>query len=377
MSSPLRILQVVPSLNHSAGVARFVYNMQVNSDSARVHYDFLHHAMINGKPLVRSTFDKEMQEKGSSVYSVNYASNNFQLFLKQVDEFFDRHGNEYDIVHCHMPNSAFRVLADAKRAGVQNRILHSHLNNSSDNFLHRVRNYPLNAIGKRYATGRLACSEDAGKFLFGKQPFQVIRNGIEIEQFEYDEEARKLLRADLNIKETDPVIGCVGRIVKQKNYLFAIAVFIPFLMDHPNAKLVFVGDGTDRSELEKVIKAKKLQKSVMLLGVRDDINKLYSVMDVFFMPSLYEGLPVSAVEAQAAGLPCVYSTDVPRETNITETGVFVDRVDELSRWTRALEESAERGRQQQGSKLLADRGYSARENAKLLMDYYERIVENN
>lgn len=374
MSKPIRVLQVVPSLNRAAGVARFAYNMDLYHDEDRVHFDYLHHSSIDGQLMHDKTYDKELQEKGSRVYLVNYASRGLSRFIEEVNTFFEEHGSEYDIVHCQMPNSAFCVLRDAKHAGVKHRILHSHLNNSSDQFFHRLRNAPLNAIGKMYATDRLACSEDAGKFLFGSKPFTVIRNGIPIEQFAYDTGINSGLRAEYGIPTDAPVIGCVGRMVKQKNYPFAVKVFAQFLRKRPDAKLVFIGDGTDRAELEQAIHNEGVTSSVLLLGVREDINRLYSMLDVFFMPSLYEGLPVSCVEAQASGLPCVYSTDVPHESDITQTGLFVDRTADISQWVTALEQAMNGGRLTSNPEVLSARGYSASANAEQLMRYYEQLM---
>ena len=374
MSERIRVLQVVPSLNRAAGVARFVYNMDLYHDEGRVHFDYLHHSSVDGVLMHDKTYDEELQGKGSHVYLVNYASRGLSRFVREVDAFFEQHGAEYDIVHCQMPNSAFCVLRDAKHAGVKHRILHSHLNNSSDQFLHRLRNAPLNAIGKMYATDRLACSEDAGKFLFGSKPFTVIRNGIPIEQFAYDTGINSGLRAEYGIPTDAPVIGCVGRMVKQKNYPFAVKVFAQFLRKRPDAKLVFIGDGTDRAELEQAIHDEGVTSSVLLLGVREDINRLYSMLDVFFMPSLYEGLPVSCVEAQASGLPCVYSTDVPHESDITQTGLFVDRTADISQWVTALEQAMNGGRLTSNPEVLSARGYSASANAEQLMRYYEQLM---
>lgn len=228
MNAPIRVLHVVPALSRVGGVERFVYNMALYHDENRVHYDFLHYGVINDKSMYPQTYDAQLQKMGSKVYTVNYAGAVFFRFVSEVGSFFERHGDNYDIVHCHMPNSAFCVLRDARHVGIKHRILHSHLNNSSDQFLHRLRNTPLNAIGKRYATDRLACSEDAGKFLFGSKPFTVIRNGIPIEQFEYNPNTNHDLRAGFDIPMDAPVIGCVGQMVKQKNYPFAVKVFAQF-----------------------------------------------------------------------------------------------------------------------------------------------------
>lgn len=374
-NNPIRILQVVPSLNRSAGVARVVYNWNRFHDENRVHFDFLHHSSRNGVLLHNKRYDEELKAVGSEVFTVNYAADDLKRFIREVHEVFEKVGANYDIVHCHMPNSAFCVLREAELVGIEHRVLHSHLNNSSDKFLHRLRNAPLNAIGKHYATDYIACSDDAGRFLFGSRPFTVINNGIPLEQFAYDSESRKLLRSELGIKETDPVVGCVGRLVKQKNFPFAVRVFAKFHEAFPDAKMLILGDGDDREELEGIISSEHLSNVVILAGVREDINKLYSVMDVFFMPSLYEGLPVSAVEAQAAGLPCVYSDNVPRETDITGTGSFLSLDADIDKWTKTLENVFNRGRLTDNPVLLEQRGYSAKANAELLMQHYERLME--
>lgn len=374
-NNPIRILQVVPSLNRSAGVARVVYNWNRFHDENRVHFDFLHHSSRNGVLLHNKRYDEELKAVGSEVFTVNYAADDLKRFIREVHEVFEKVGADYDIVHCHMPNSAFCVLREAELVGIEHRVLHSHLNNSSDKFLHQLRNAPLNAIGKHYATDYIACSDDAGRFLFGSRPFTVINNGIPLEQFAYDSESRKLLRSELGIKETDPVVGCVGRLVKQKNFPFAVRVFAKFHEAFPDAKMLILGDGDDREELEGIISSEHLSNVVILAGVREDINKLYSVMDVFFMPSLYEGLPVSAVEAQAAGLPCVYSDNVPRETDITGTGTFLSLDADIDKWTKTLENAFNRGRLTDNPVLLEQRGYSAKANAELLMQHYERLME--
>ena len=373
-NAPIRVLQVVPSLNRSAGVARVVYNWNRFHNESRVHFDFLHHSSRNGILMHNERYDEELEATGSKVYTVNYAADDLRRFMREVHEVFEKVGSSYDIVHCHMPNSAFCVLREAELAGIKHRVLHSHLNNSSDKFLHRLRNVPLNAIGKHYATDRIACSEDAGHFLFGSQPFTVINNGIPLEQFAYSLESRERLRAELGIGHIDPVIGCVGRFVKQKNFPFAIRVFAKFHEAFPDGKMLILGDGDNRDELKKTIMTEHLSDAVILAGVREDINKLYSVMDVFFMPSLYEGLPVSAVEAQAAGLPCVYSDKVPKETDITGTGAFVSLDNGVEQCVNVLTAALNGGRLMKNPILLERQGYSAKTNAELLMQHYEQLI---
>lgn len=374
MNRPIRVLHVVPSLARTGGVEKFVYTMARNHDEGRVHYDFLHHDTHDGKLLNELTYEPELKAMGAKIFYAEKANLNLKKFIADIDSFFEQHGHDYDVVHCHMPNAAFRVLRDAKRCGVPIRVLHSHLNNSSDVFWHRVRNAPLIALGKHYLTDRLACGEDAGRYLFGSQPFQIIRNGIDLEEYRYRKDLSLKLRESLGIPEDALVIGNVGRICAQKNHMFAVDVLEEVLRKRADAKLVIVGDGPDRHELEDCISAKGLNESVILLGVRDDVNMLYSMFDLLLMPSLYEGLPFTGVEAQAAGLPCVYSTGVPRETDITGTGRFLELSDGSERWAQAVVEATCVGRLNDNPRLLEERGYSAEANAELLMRHYERLM---
>lgn len=370
---PIRVLQVVPSLALDSGVTSFIRSMFDHRDPKRVHYDFLHHDVEDGVPRHENCLDKRFRDEGARIFTLPFARSDMRGFVEGSRIFFDDHAGEFDVVHCHMPNLAFVLLRDARRSGVACRIIHSHFTSSSDRPLRRLRNAPLLALGKRYGTGRLACSKAAGDYLFGKGGYEVIRNGIEVARFEFDHTWRHGLREELGVGDR-PVIGCVGRLSPQKNYRQAIDVFAEFRKRSPEAVLVIVGEGegNEASELRRLSDEKGVGESVCLLGVRTDVNRLYSAVDVFFMPSLYEGLPIAAVEAQASGLPCVFSSDVSREVDIIGSSDFVDRGDAASTWADALERAVVRGRTANASELLAKRGYSAADNAARLMDYYER-----
>lgn len=373
-SSPIHVLQVVPSLSRSAGVSQFVHNMSLGIDEHRVVFDYLHHATLNGKPLRDCTYDQELIAHGSRVYTVSYASAGLGQFIKEVEEFFVKYGREYDIVHCHMPNSAFCVLKEAKHAGIEHRVLHSHLNSSSDNALHRVRNAPLIAWGKRYATDGVACSDEAGRYLFGSKPFTVMKNGIVLSNYAYDDRSNASLRAELRIGNSDPVIGSVGRFVKQKNFEFGVKVFAELKRSIPNAKWVILGSGDGMDRVRAIAEELGVSESVVMPGVRVDVARFYSLFDVFFMPSLYEGLPVSAVEAQASGLRCVFSTGVPEESDITGESRFVGLNEPYAEWASALADAMLVGRDSGAAEKLASAGYSAEANAKKLMKFYEGLV---
>lgn len=370
----IRVLQVVPSLNRGSGVSRFVYNMTMACDEGRVHYDFLHAGIRDGVQIHANRYDEELEGFGHTIYKVTSAGYDLKRFINEVKDVFALHGVDYDIVHCHVPNAAFCVLKEAAHSGVEHRVMHSHLNTSSDKFFHRLRNAPLIALGKRYVTDRMACSQEAGDYLFGRHPFAVMNNGIPLTQFAYDPLTDRALREEFGIPIGVPVVGCVGRFAKQKNFEFAVRAFAELRRTRPDAFMVIVGTGDGIDSVKAVVDQEAVSKWVVMPGMRLDVERFYSMFDVFFMPSLYEGLPVSAVEAQASGLPCVYSTGVPAESDIVGEGVFLSLDASLADWVRALLEAVEGGRIADPGARLAAAGYSAETNAEKLMGFYEEIT---
>ena len=370
----INVLQILPSLTLDSGVNSFVMNMNRYIDPEAFHFDFFHHALEDGE-LPPNSIDDSVRASGSEVYAVEHGKSSPFRFIREANSVLEEIAGNYDIAHCHVPNNAFVTLRACKRAGVKTRIIHSHLNSSSDNSIHRLRNVPLIALGKRFANAYSACSNEAGKYLFGNAPFELINNGICLDDFAYNVNTRESLRAELGISENAPVIGCVGRFVKQKNYSFAIDAFATYIKDVPEARLIILGDGEGRRALEDKIASLGLSGKVLLLGVRSDVARFYSVFDVFFMPSLYEGLPISAVEAQAAGLPCVFSTNVPAESDVVGNGRFVDLGSSLENWVREISAAIGDGREAFAGERLAKAGYSAEANAEKLMEYYEELLK--
>lgn len=371
----INVLQIVPSLATDSGVTRFITNLDRYIDHDMFHFDYFHHSVVNGKLLFPASLDDKIKASGAKVYTVTHGNVSPKRFAKEANRLLSEVGGRYDIAHCHVPNNAFVTLRACCHAGVKARIIHSHLNSSSDNALHRVRNAPLIALGKRYANAYCACSNEAGRYLFGKAPFEVINNGICLEDFSFDADARNSLRAELNIPAEATVIGCVGRLAKQKNFQFALEVFNEYIKRDHDARLVVLGDGEDKRLIESRTQELGLGNNVLLMGIRDDVSRFYSLFDVFFMPSLYEGLPISAVEAQAAGLPCVFSTGVPKESDIEGNARFVSLDAPLEEWSETLYAMVKSGRIANPDAKLTAAGYSAKASADKLMNYYDRLVD--
>ena len=238
-------------------------------------------------------------------------------YLKFLKQLFRE--KKYHIVHSNINTLSIFPLYAAKRAGVPVRIAHSHSTSNPREWKKNMIKNALRPLSKKYATDYFACSELAGRYLFGNKTFdkgkvKIVSNAINVEKFKFDPEARMKLRREIGIKEHDFVIGHIGRFVEQKNHRFLIDVFAEIKKENKNTKLVLVGQGPLREEMEQKVKDLGLEKDVFFLGQRRDTNKLYSVFDIFYLPSLYEGLPVVGVEAQANGVPCVFSINVTKET---------------------------------------------------------------
>ena len=317
------------------GVESVIMNYYRHLDHSRVQFDF-----ICDEDSTRIPYD-EIKKLGGRVFLVPKYQN-LPKYLKALEKLFKE--NQYRIVHSNINTLSVFPLYAAKKAGVPIRISHSHSTSNPKEWKRNLIKNILRPFSKRYATDYFACSELAGRYLFGNKAFdqgevKIIHNAIDVEKFKFDEVARKKLRKEFGIKDSTVVIGHVGRFVQQKNHAFLVDVFKEYHKKNPDSKLLLVGSGPLEDEIKKKVERLGLKDSVLFLGQRDDINKLYSVMDIFCLPSLYEGLPVVGVESQAAGLPIIFSNGVSHEAIISknakivptqETGAYIKKMDEIT-----------------------------------------------
>ena len=311
------------------GVESVIMNYYRHLDHSKVQFDF-----ICDEDSTRIPYD-EIKKLGGRVFLVPKYQN-LPKYLKVLEKLFKE--NQYRIVHSNINTLSVFPLYAAKKAGVPIRISHSHSTSNPKEWKRNFIKNILRPFSKRYATDYFACSEVAGRYLFGNKTFnrgevKIIHNAIDIDKFKFDEVARKKLRKELGIKDSTIVIGHVGRFVQQKNHTFLVDVFKEYHKKNPDSKLLLVGSGPLEDEIKKKVERLGLKDSVLFLGQRDDINKLYSVMDIFCLPSLYEGLPVVGVEAQAAGLPCVFSDKISEDIKITDSIKFIKLTDKLKKWS--------------------------------------------
>ncbi len=311
----VRVLHVLHSMN-CGGAETLLMNIYRTLDRSKVQFDFL----VNC--FERMYFEEEIENLGGRIYRMKFLTKlTPPVYRYQLTRFFKAHP-EYTVVHSHLETTTGLILKSAVKAGVPVRIAHSHNTRYTRQGL-------LYVLENRYkdrckamivpnATNLLACSVPAAKWLFGgeSEKAEIIKNGIETEKYRFSPETRARVRQELGISETTMVFGHVGRFYDQKNHLFLIDIFEAIAKRNPDSVLLLVGDGVLKPAVGEKVKAKALEQKVLFMGLRDDVHRLMQAMDLFLLPSKFEGLPVTLVEAQAAGLPCVVSEAVPREADL-------------------------------------------------------------
>lgn len=253
------------------------------------------------------------------------------------------------------------------------RISHSHnTEHLTTNKVKRIYHEHTRKMIPKYATDMWACSENAGRWLYGEHcPFEIIPNAIDVERYKFDEEKRRKLRLQYAL-EGKYVIGHVGRFDYQKNQEFLVSVFARITAQKDNAVLILVGDGKEKEVIEKKVQDLSLQDKVLFLGNRRNVEELLNMFDIFVLPSRFEGLGIAAIEAQANGLPCICSTMVPAEVNITQNVSFLS-LDDTTSWITSMQNIGMRDRK--ALEKICSAGYDIREAATKLQEKYLALRE--
>lgn len=366
MKEPIRILQVVVSMN-SGGIENMLMNLYRAIDRDKIQFDFLLHIEEE------SFFEKEIHQLGGRVHRVPaWKLTNMNAYLKSLDAFFRK--EYYQCVHSHVSVMSYFVLKMAKKNNVKIRIAHSHEAHDSI-WDHPVHKMPfilvLRQVINKPLTHRFACGEEAGQWLFGRLPFMVINNAIDAEKFIFNEVIAAEEKRKLNL-EDKMIFGHVGRFCEQKNHMFLIDAFEELHKRKPVAHLLLIGDGELKNDIEKKVREKNLEQSVSFLGVRKDVNRLLNAMDYMVMPSLFEGLPVSLVEAQANGLKVFASDKIAKETNLTGLIDFIPIKDKTT-WVDHILNNLTYAREINYDKIV-EANYDIKANAAFLTDFYLNVV---
>jgi len=367
MSRPLRVLQVVTSMDR-AGLETILMNYYRHVDRNMLQFDFLTHRQREG------VYDKEIRSLGGQIYRLPPVKlGTIYDYWNQLYKFFMTH-KEYKIVHSHIDSLSTLPLFAAKCSGTPVRIAHSHISGFDKDLKYVIR-ILLRSLIPCVATDYYACGNKAGEFMFRsiwKNKGMVITNAINASQFIYTSERRYAVRKAYDLTNNF-VIGHIGRFDYQKNHHFLIDVFKKVFETNENAKLLLIGGGAKEKEIEEKVQSCGLKKAVEFLGIRSDIADLMNAMDILLLPSHYEGLPVVLVEAQAAGLPCIASTAVSKESALTDLIAFVDL--DIDLWNDAIHTQSKMKREDRFNEIC-EAGFDIEQQAKKLQQIYLDFNDN-
>ena len=332
MGDPIRVLHVLGGLE-AGGAESFVMNLYRAMDKKQVQFDFVKHNPHKG------VFEDEITSLGGKIYLCpRYTGKNHFVYCKWWNDFFAEHP-EYHVIHGHVRSTAAIYLRIAKKHG-RITISHSHSTSNGKGAAAVVKDLMQLPI-RNTADYLFACSDKAGRWLFGSKALQrsnyrMIPNGIDLKRFAFDEQKRQEMRSRLGIAENEFVIGHIGRFTEPKNHKFLVEMFSAYVKQHPNSRLLMVGDG----ELFAVVKEQcnqiGISDKVILPGSQTNTEDYYQIMDVFAFPSLWEGLGIAVIEAQANGLQCLLSENVPKEAILSKK-VNVIVLNDMRKWLDTLE----------------------------------------
>lgn len=351
------------------GAENAIMNYYRNVDKNLVQFDFLLTAPD------KCDFEDEIISLGGNVYRVPLLSMTNPLpYYKGVKKFFQEHS--YKIVHSHTSSKSAIPLWIAKNAGIPVRIAHSHGSKSEKGLNGWIRNI-LKTPLKKVANYKFACGEDAACWLYGKDELDkgdvtIIRNVIDSDKFKYDVEIRQKFRRLLNINDSTLLLGLTARFHPVKNHIFAIDILDYLLKQEKDTKLLLIGDGGLKEEIRTRAKSLGIENNVIFTGVVNNVNEYLQAMDIFLMPSINEGLPLSLVEAQIAGLSCIVSTGVPTESDVTGLVKFLPLASGAKEWAKEIEKIQIRTRTSQANKIK-EAGYDARTSAVNLQNFYLNV----
>lgn len=321
---PYRVLQVVTIMNRG-GIETMIMNHYRAIDRTKIQFDFLVHRQERGD------YDDEIVQLGGRIYrAFPIRPWKYIQYFKWLNIFF-KDNNSYIAIHSHIQENSGLVFKIASKYNLNNLIANSHIATLGVDYKYLFRQYGR-ILTNKYSTTKLACGVKAGKFLYGnKTEFIILKNAIKSEEFSFDLKKREYIRKQLGINENF-VIGNISRFCTQKNHSFIIDIFEEIYKINSSAKLLLIGDGPLKADIIEKVKNKSIYENIIFMGIRSDIPDLLQAIDVILFPSLFEGLPVSIIESQAAGLPCVLSDTIDPDVKITPNVDFVSLKAPTSNW---------------------------------------------
>lgn len=363
-TGPIRILQVVNNMDR-AGLETMIMNYYREFDRDRIQLDFLVHRGWRGD------YENEIESLGGHIYRApRLYPQNWLSYRRFMRSFFAEH--PYPVVHSHIDAMSAFPLVMARDCGVPVRIAHSHSES-----IDRDAKFLIKAVARKrlpsVATHYWACSESAGAFLFGpenRSKVRVVRNAVDLESYRFNAEARESVRGEFGIADGQLVLGHVGRFSKVKNHSHLINLLAELRDRGVDTVLVLCGDGELHEDVQSMARKAGLEGSVRFLGVRSDVSRIVNCFDVFVFPSLYEGISLALIEAQANGLPVLASNAVSGESLLLPSAESMFLGSPIGDWADAVLRLSRFGRSEGTIEVLADAGYEIHRAAEELEGTY-------
>ena len=369
MEKKIKVCHVIGNFVNG-GVESVIYNYFSNINLNKYEIHIIGHGI-----RVQECADRFV-DMGFIIHNITPKSVSFSKNLKEMETIFKEH--QFNIVHSHLTEWACVPMFLAWKCGVKNRINHSHMAEKPQGLKNKIYYGVRLYFGRIFSTDYFACGRDAGIYLFGQRAVDsgkvtILPNAVDYNKFKFSRGKRQEIRKKESIEDSTIVVGHVGRYYEQKNHRFLIKIFDEFHKIQPNSKLVLLGDGELMESIKQQVKEMKLDNVVCFLGNRSDVADWYQAMDVFVMPSLYEGLPVVGVEAQATGLPCLFSKGITSEIQISPNASFIALEAGAGKWANKINEMVSLNNTRDNVILDHDR-YDIKKNAATLDRFYKERV---
>ena len=366
-NKPIRIAQIVGKWV-GGGVEAVIMNYYKNIDHNKIQFDFICDSDSINIPY------EEIESLGGRVILVPPYEKVIK-YHKQLKKVLKE--NNYQIVHSHINTLSIFSLFAAYMAKVPIRIAHSHSTTSKKEKKKNILKQVFRPFSKLFATHYFACTNHAGKWMFGnKKDIYILNNAIDLDKYKYDIDVRNKIRKELNISDDTLVIGHIGRFVEQKNHKFLIDIFNEIHKKNNNSILLLIGQGPLQDEIKDKVNELGISDSVLFLGQLNNANEYYQVFDAFILPSLYEGLGMVLIEAECSGLYCLASTEVPIDAKVTDNLKFISLNDSAEVWSNTLLNDIKNYKRISSEDIVRNSGYDIKIESKKLEDKYMELINN-
>lgn len=359
----VKVLQIGLS-SYPGGVENAIMNYFRFLDKEKIHYDFLCTENI-------LAYSDEIEKNGSKIFYLSSPKKSIGAFKKEFSALLKK--ESYDVVHINMLSAAnmFPVIY-AHRNHVKKIIVHAHNSYLPSGILKKTVHHALKHTIGLFTENFMACSPGAAKWLFGYKNLDktfILHNAVDYSRFAFNPELRSAMRKRYGIDASTVVIGHVGRFNEEKNHNFLVELFCKYNKINRSSKLILVGDGKLLDTVKKQVENLDLLSDVIFIGSVSDASSYYQMMDVFCMPSYFEGLGIVAIEAQASGLPCICSTGVPQEAIISDAAMRIS-LDDSEKWLNEMIKMGKTPRVSHMERSLTEAGYNIICESKKLENYY-------